>query len=148
MIPFFLHRACVVIGHSYGCALAVSLGRQRPDNVKMLVLVAGGGPTPLAPPTGLPDSLLLPPSFFSCCVAPLLRCGSGLLLRTQQKLTGDGGGSANTNNATSTGGIASSTAAASVAARRGRNNYFKDVYDVPLYVLHHVLMGQNWPEGR
>ena len=129
-------RSCVVIGHSYGCAIAASIAKQRPDNVKMLILLACGGPTPLTPPTGLNS---LPPSFMSYCVKPFLKCGL-FLQRQKEKAAGNINGNATNMSKTS--------AAASVAARRGKNEYFRNTLDIPSYVLHHVMMGQNWPEGK
>ena len=129
-------RSCVVIGHSYGCAIAASLAKQRPDNVKMLILVACGGPTPLTPPTGLSS---LPPSLMSYCVKPFLKCGA-FLQHQKEKAAGNMNGNSSS--------MTKSSAAASVAARRGKNNYFKNTLDIPSYVLHHVLMGQYWPEGK
>ena len=129
-------RSCVVIGHSYGCAIAASIAKQRPDNVKMLILIACGGPTPLTPPTGLNS---LPPSFMSYCVKPFLKCGA-FLRQQKEKAAGNINGNATNMSKTS--------AAASVAARRGKNEYFRNTFDIPSYVLHHVLMGQNWPEGN
>jgi pimeloyl-ACP methyl ester carboxylesterase len=129
-------RSCVVIGHSYGCAIAASLAKQRPDHVKMLIMVACGGPTPLTPPTGLSS---LPPSFMSYCVKPFLKCGA-FLQHQKEKAAGNANG--NSSN------MATTSAAASVAARRGKNDYFKNTLDIPAYVLHHVLMGQSWPEGK
>ena len=128
-------RPCVVIGHSYGCALAASLAKQRPEYVKMLILVACGGPTPLTPPIGLKS---LPPSLMSYCVKPFLKCGA-FLHQQKEKAAGNINGNSNLNK---------TSAAASVAARRGKNDYFKNTLDIPPYVLHHILMGQNWPEGN
>ena len=31
---------------------------------------------------------------------------------------------------------------------RGKANKIQEVFDVPAYVLHHVMMGQLWPEGE
>ena len=52
-------RACVVVCHGYGCALGTALTRIRPESVKSLVMIASGGPTPLAPPppSALPQHL-------------------------------------------------------------------------------------------
>ena len=41
---------CVVFGHSYGCSFTIALARARMERITTLVLVASGGPTPLAPP--------------------------------------------------------------------------------------------------
>lgn len=68
-------RKAVLIGHGYGCSLAVALSRQRSSNVALLALLSSGGPTPLAPPISsrgrewkLPRSLLR-------CLKSLLPCG-------------------------------------------------------------------------
>ena len=102
----------------------------------MLILIACGGPTPLTPPTGLNS---LPPSFMSYCVKPFLKCGA-FLQHQKEKAAGNINGNATNMSKTS--------AAASVAARRGKNEYFRNTFDIPSYVLHHVLMGQSWPEGK
>lgn len=67
-------QKCVVIGHAYGCSLAVALSRCRPQQVIQLVLISGGGPTPLAPHT----VDCRPVSNSACimmCMQPLLKCG-------------------------------------------------------------------------
>ena len=46
-------RKAIVIGHSYGCSFSAALARTRPEKIAALVLLASGGPTPLAPPVGL-----------------------------------------------------------------------------------------------
>ena len=46
-------KKAVVIGHSYGCSFSAALARTRPEKIAALVLLASGGPTPLAPPPGL-----------------------------------------------------------------------------------------------
>ena len=68
-------RKVVIVGHGYGCSLAVALSRQRSANVALLALLGSGGPTPLAPPVTwrrhewkLPRSLLR-------CLRSLLPCG-------------------------------------------------------------------------
>ena len=43
------HRKSVIFGHSYGCSLTTALTRARLERVVTLVLIASGGPTPLAP---------------------------------------------------------------------------------------------------
>lgn len=63
-------RTAVILGHGYGCSLAAAIARYRPEQVIQLVLISGGGPTPLAPRT--------PPSVSPClraCLEPLLMCG-------------------------------------------------------------------------
>lgn len=44
------NKKSIVFGHSYGCSFTVALARTRPDRISTLVMVASGGPTPLAPP--------------------------------------------------------------------------------------------------
>ena len=46
-------KKAIVIGHSYGCSFSAALARTRPEKIAALVLLASGGPTPLAPPPGL-----------------------------------------------------------------------------------------------
>ncbi|XP_067002712.1 uncharacterized protein [Anabrus simplex] len=68
------NKICVIIGHAYGCSLAAAMARYRPQQVSQLVLISGGGPTPLAPRTG--DCR--PPSVSPCLqvlMKPLLLCG-------------------------------------------------------------------------
>ncbi|XP_034240813.1 uncharacterized protein LOC117645037 [Thrips palmi] len=63
-------RTAVILGHGYGCSLAAAIARYRPEQVIQLVLISGGGPTPLAP--------RIPPSVSPClraCLEPLLMCG-------------------------------------------------------------------------
>ena len=43
-------RKTIIFGHSYGCSFTTALTRARLDRVVSLVLIASGGPTPLAPP--------------------------------------------------------------------------------------------------
>lgn len=66
---------CVLIGHAFGCSVAAAVARAVPTRVALLVLVSGGGPTPLAPrgpdarpPQPAPWRRLLP-------LRPLLCCG-------------------------------------------------------------------------
>jgi len=140
-------RACVVVCHGYGCALGTALTRIRPESVKSLVMIASGGPTPLAPPppSALPQHLATagvagPRSGMAgrCCLIPAaLAIGlfnSCSLANLTRKYSSD-----------SKSGM--STAAASVAARRSRNANYLDSLDVPAYVLNHIIMGQVWPEG-
>lgn len=63
-------RTAVILGHGYGCSIAAAIARYRSEQVIQLVLISGGGPTPLAPRT--------PPSVSPClkaCLEPLLMCG-------------------------------------------------------------------------
>ena len=68
-------RRCAVVAHSYGSSFAAALARTRPSAVSMLLLLASGGPTPLAPPPVLKQRGLLPACIVSCFVKPFLRCG-------------------------------------------------------------------------
>ncbi|GLV40817.1 hypothetical protein CBL_13680 [Carabus blaptoides fortunei] len=64
---------CIIIGHSFGCSLAGALARYREQQVVQLVLISGGGPTPLAPPVSSTEL-----SVFGCMqilMKPLLFCG-------------------------------------------------------------------------
>lgn len=63
-------RTAVILAHGYGCSLAAAIARYRPEQVIQLVLISGGGPTPLAP--------RIAPSVSPClklCLEPLLMCG-------------------------------------------------------------------------
>ena len=104
-------REVVVIGHSYGCSMAAAVARSRPECVRLLVMCASGGPTPLCPPKQLSK---VPPSLIAC-LKPFLKCRFG----TSQKYEA-----------------------------RGKASKIQESFDVPAYVLHHVLMGQLWPEGK
>ena len=44
------NRKCIIFGHSYGCSFTTALTRARQERVVTLILIASGGPTPLAPP--------------------------------------------------------------------------------------------------
>ena len=106
-------RRAVVFGHSYGCSFSVALARTRPERVTTLILVAGGGPTPLAPPpnsqtkTGVKWVMEL--------LRRILECKAR---GSHQKYN-----------------------------PRGKSLRFREAYDVPGYVLQHVMAGQIWPEG-
>jgi len=63
-------RTCVIVGHSYGCSFSVALARARADKVATLVLIASGGPTPLAPP----PSISKYPGFLVDCFRHILEC--------------------------------------------------------------------------
>lgn len=73
-------RKCVVVAHSYGCSFAAALARTRPSSVCQLLLLASGGPTPLAPPRAMKAM----PTALVKCLKPFLRCG--LFVRQQQQL--------------------------------------------------------------
>lgn len=65
---------CILIGHSYGCSLVTAIARVRSERTVQLVLIAGGGPTPLAPLTPLcagASGLV-----WRLLIAPLLFCGA------------------------------------------------------------------------
>jgi abhydrolase domain-containing protein 8 len=60
----------VIVAHSYGCSFGAALARTRPEKVLALIMIASGGPTPLAPPPHLsryPRCLLR-------CIRLLLEC--------------------------------------------------------------------------
>lgn len=66
-------RKCIIIAHSYGCSLATAMYQHRPAHISQLVLISGGGPTPLAAPVS-EDEI----SPFGCMynlLRPLLFCG-------------------------------------------------------------------------
>ncbi|XP_012270128.1 uncharacterized protein LOC105694232 isoform X2 [Orussus abietinus] len=42
---------CVLVAHNYGCSFATALACKYDTNIHRLVLISGGGPTPLAPPS-------------------------------------------------------------------------------------------------
>ncbi|XP_048735832.1 uncharacterized protein LOC125651303 [Ostrea edulis] len=70
MFDVYCKRSNVIIGHSYGCAFATVLARQRAKRVTKLILVSGGGPVPLAPQPGvfsLPICIL-------ACIKPCISC--------------------------------------------------------------------------
>merc|ERR1712223_1697957 len=104
-------REVVVVGHSYGCSMAAALARSRPESVKLLVMCASGGPTPLCPPNQLSK---VPPSLIGC-LKPFLRCRFGAQSKKYRP--------------------------------KGKAAKIQEAFDVPSYVLHHIMMGQNWPEG-
>ena len=82
----------------------------RPESVKLLVMSASGGPTPLCPPNQLSK---IPPSLLAC-IKPFLKCRFGSSRKYKA---------------------------------RGKAAKIQQVFDIPAYVLHHVMMGQIWPEG-
>ncbi|KAK4871584.1 hypothetical protein RN001_015708 [Aquatica leii] len=66
-------RNAIIIGHSFGCSLATALCRYRSQQIIQLILISGGGPTPLAPPPSSDNA-----SIYSCLqtlLKPLLFCG-------------------------------------------------------------------------
>ncbi|XP_012538661.1 uncharacterized protein LOC105837974 isoform X2 [Monomorium pharaonis] len=62
---------CILVAHNYGCSFATALAGKYDSNIHQLVLISGGGPTPLAPPSTECAG--------HCCLrailAPLLMCG-------------------------------------------------------------------------
>ncbi|EZA62608.1 Abhydrolase domain-containing protein [Ooceraea biroi] len=62
---------CVLVAHNYGCSFATALAYKYDSNIHQLVLISGGGPIPLAPPSA--------ESAGHCCLrailTPLLMCG-------------------------------------------------------------------------
>ncbi|XP_067667498.1 protein ABHD8-like [Haliotis asinina] len=70
MFDKYCKRKNIVIGHSYGCSFAAVLGRKRSRRVTKLVMISGGGPTPLNPQPGI-FSL---PVCVLCCVRPCVEC--------------------------------------------------------------------------
>ncbi|GJQ67452.1 hypothetical protein Trydic_g5115 [Trypoxylus dichotomus] len=43
-------RKAIIIGHSFGCSLGTAIARYRMQKIVQLILISGGGPTPLAAP--------------------------------------------------------------------------------------------------
>ncbi|KAK0161794.1 hypothetical protein PV327_008208 [Microctonus hyperodae] len=64
-------RKCVLVAHNYGCSFATALGCKYQNEIRQLVLISGGGPTPLAPPTT--ESLMQ--TCFRVILSPFLVCG-------------------------------------------------------------------------
>ncbi|CAK9803828.1 Protein ABHD8 [Anthophora quadrimaculata] len=64
-------RKCVLVAHNYGCSFAAALACKYDSSIHQLVLISGGGPTPLAAPST--------ESTGHCCLrailAPFLMCG-------------------------------------------------------------------------
>ena len=106
-------RKAVVFGHSYGCSFSVALARTRPERVITLILVAGGGPTPLAPPPNSQTKTGV--KWVMALLRRILECKAR---GSHQKYN-----------------------------PRGKSLRFREAYDVPNYVLQHVMAGQIWPEG-
>lgn len=66
-------KRCIVIGHSFGCSLATALYRSRSQQIIQLILISGGGPTPLAPPARDIETPLM--DLLQIFIKPLLLCG-------------------------------------------------------------------------
>ncbi|XP_076221069.1 uncharacterized protein LOC116428917 isoform X2 [Nomia melanderi] len=64
-------QKCVLVAHNYGCSFAAALACKYDSCIHQLVLISGGGPTPLAAPSS--------ESAGHCCLrailAPFLMCG-------------------------------------------------------------------------
>ncbi len=110
-------RSSALVAHSYGCSLAAALARTRPANVSMLLLLASGGPTPLAPPPGI---AVVPRSIFVTCLKPLMHCGFLATVFSNHEKN---------------------------KYPRGKAMRFQEAFDVPSYVFKHIMAGQSWPEG-
>ncbi|EFA11067.2 protein ABHD8 isoform X2 [Tribolium castaneum] len=66
-------RKCILIGHSYGCSIVTALYRHRAPQISQLILISGGGPTPLAAP--VKNSEISPFGCIHTLFKPLLFCG-------------------------------------------------------------------------
>lgn len=66
-------KRCIVIGHSFGCSIATALYRSRSQQIIELILISGGGPTPLAPPAMDTDTPVT--DVLQFLVKPLVLCG-------------------------------------------------------------------------
>jgi len=64
------NRKCIVFGHSYGCSFTIALARTRAEKISTLVMIASGGPTPLAPPPNISKY----PKCIVDCFRRLLEC--------------------------------------------------------------------------
>ncbi|KAG7198672.1 hypothetical protein KM043_006027 [Ampulex compressa] len=64
-------QKCVLVAHNYGCSFATALACKYDSNIHQLVLISGGGPTPLAPPT----TETAGHCFLRAILAPFLMCG-------------------------------------------------------------------------
>ncbi|XP_046833442.1 uncharacterized protein LOC124430628 [Vespa crabro] len=64
-------QKCILIAHNYGCSFATALACKYDSNIHQLVLISGGGPTPLAPPTREGAGRC----FLRAILSPLLMCG-------------------------------------------------------------------------
>ncbi|XP_076619972.1 uncharacterized protein LOC143341144 [Colletes latitarsis] len=64
-------QKCVLVAHNYGCSFATALACKYDSSIHQLVLISGGGPTPLAAPST--------ESTGHCCLrailTPFLMCG-------------------------------------------------------------------------
>jgi len=64
------NRKCIVFGHSYGCSFTIALARTRAEKISTLVMIASGGPTPLAPPPNISKY----PKCIVDCLRRVLEC--------------------------------------------------------------------------
>ncbi|KAL3290186.1 hypothetical protein HHI36_023546 [Cryptolaemus montrouzieri] len=67
------NRRCILVGHSYGCSFATAVYHHRMGLVSQMILISGGGPTPLAPPVDHDE--LMHMECFQALVQPLIFCG-------------------------------------------------------------------------
>uniref|UniRef100_A0A0C9R311 acylglycerol lipase n=1 Tax=Fopius arisanus TaxID=64838 RepID=A0A0C9R311_9HYME len=63
---------CVLVAHNYGCSFATALAAKYEKEIHQLVLISGGGPTPLAPPSREGTGHLC----LRAMLSPLLMCGA------------------------------------------------------------------------
>ena len=59
--------------HDFRCSLATAIARLKHLQVVQLILISGGGPTPLAPPVQTND--LSTNKLWQCYLKPLVFCG-------------------------------------------------------------------------
>nr|CAD7459776.1 unnamed protein product [Timema tahoe] len=163
-------RKCVVIGHAYGCSLAAAVARYRCEQVGQLVLISGGGPTPLAPRTADSKTPALP-FCLQICLKPLLMCGFRRKWVHSPKpalvdVIRRDSNSQETLSSPDTIELSQRCCPArssgqptpSLSLAPNKNLLYapcgKHINSnaalsggVPQYVLHHVAHGQDWPEG-
>ncbi|KAK9890146.1 hypothetical protein WA026_008952 [Henosepilachna vigintioctopunctata] len=72
-VGFDENRKCILVGHSYGCSFATAVYHHRPGLVSQMILISGGGPTPLAPPVTYNE--LIHTACFQAMIQPLIFCG-------------------------------------------------------------------------
>ena len=122
-----INRRCVIAAHSYGCAFATALTRARPNNIKMLILVASGGPSPLTPSMELSTNkrfTTLSVVLERCCVQPCLNCCCRRIKQDGTKMRDKAKGNL-----------------------RGKSFKVEKAFDIPRYVFKYVMEGQYWPDG-
>lgn len=71
-IPTGQSRKCILIGHSFGCSIATALYKYKAQQIAQMVLISGGGPTPLV--SAVRDDMTV----YTCLrtiFKPLLFCG-------------------------------------------------------------------------